>query len=162
MMMLGGMIGEITEEAAVTAVLNSRSYPSFSIAGMNIEPNAAVSAIADPEIPPNMMDVTILTWASPPLSFPKKILVKFTILLVSPMLFMISPASRKRGKARKTYEFIPEKNRWETIFINMGLSSCRIEKIAVSPSTKPMGTPMIISPKKHTRINMAIRLPLGF
>lgn len=40
--MLGGIIGPIMEEAAVTATENSLSYPSFSMAGKSIPPIAAV------------------------------------------------------------------------------------------------------------------------
>ena len=37
------MMGPITEDDAVTAALKVLSYPSFSMAGINIEPKAAGS-----------------------------------------------------------------------------------------------------------------------
>ena len=57
----GGMIGPMTELAAVMAAENRREYPCFSIAGINIEPMAEVSATADPDRPANSMDDSTLT-----------------------------------------------------------------------------------------------------
>ena len=53
MMPLGGIIGPITDDAAVTAAENRFVYPFFSIAGMSIEPIAEVSATAEPLKPAN-------------------------------------------------------------------------------------------------------------
>ena len=55
------MIGPITEDALVTAAAYALEYPSLSIAGINIEPNADVSATADPLNPANNILATILT-----------------------------------------------------------------------------------------------------
>ena len=48
-------------------VAKSVSIPLFFIAGINIEPKAEASAVADPEIPEKNMLETIETWAKPPL-----------------------------------------------------------------------------------------------
>ena len=49
------------------AAANLFEYPCFSIAGINIEPIADVSATAEPERPAKRIDERIFTWASPPL-----------------------------------------------------------------------------------------------
>ena len=48
--MLGGIIGPITEAAAVNAEEKSVSYPSSSIFGTSRVPIADISATAEPEI----------------------------------------------------------------------------------------------------------------
>ena len=106
-------MGAIMDEATVTAVLKSFPYPCFVMEGMKMLPRAAVSATAAPEMPPKMMLVTMFTWASPPLSRPKKRLAKSTSRVVSPTLFMMSPASRKKGRARKVKLSMAENIRWE-------------------------------------------------
>lgn len=47
--MLGGIIGPITEELAVTATEKSSSYPSLTMAGIRAPPIAEVSATAEPD-----------------------------------------------------------------------------------------------------------------
>ncbi|MBA7549415.1 hypothetical protein ES705_41896 [subsurface metagenome] len=60
------MIGPMHDEAAVTAALYLAEYPSSPIAGIIIEPIAAVSATAAPVIPAKNILVSILTWANAP------------------------------------------------------------------------------------------------
>ncbi|MBA7531082.1 hypothetical protein ES705_23293 [subsurface metagenome] len=50
---LGGIIGPWSAEAAVTAVLNSLSYPCLVIISISKGPSAATSARAEPVNPPN-------------------------------------------------------------------------------------------------------------
>ena len=57
----GGIIGPITELAAVIAAANFFVYPCFSMAGINIDPIAEVSATADPDRPANNIEVKMLT-----------------------------------------------------------------------------------------------------
>ena len=52
MLWLGGTSRPSQEDVIVTAVEKSASYPSSTIIGMRMEPREAVSAAADPEIPP--------------------------------------------------------------------------------------------------------------
>jgi hypothetical protein len=47
-------------------------YPFFFIAGISIEPNAATSATAEPEISAKNIDVAILIILKPPLINPTK------------------------------------------------------------------------------------------
>ena len=58
--MLGGMIGPIVDEAAVTAAEKSASYPSSTIALISIGPTPALSATADPLIPEKIILATTL------------------------------------------------------------------------------------------------------
>ena len=52
MLWLGGTSSPSQEEVIVTAVEKSGSYPSSTIIGIRMEPREAVSAEAEPEIPP--------------------------------------------------------------------------------------------------------------
>ena len=105
---LGGIIGPIALELALTATAKSVSIPLFFIAGINIEPKAEASAVADPEIPEKNILETIETCAKPPLICPTKALEKETILSVIPLSFIISPAAIKKGIAKRVNESTPE------------------------------------------------------
>ncbi len=59
--MLGGMMGPMTEEAAVMAAEKPLSYPDFSIMGISRDPRAAASATADPLMPAKSMLPTTFT-----------------------------------------------------------------------------------------------------
>ena len=98
-MPLGGMIGPMTDDAAVTAAAKRRVYPFFSIAGMSMEPSAEVSATADPLRPANSMLERMLTWASPPRTCPISAWLKRTRFMVICPAFIISPARMKNGIA---------------------------------------------------------------
>ena len=65
--MLGGIIGPMALELALTATAKSGSIPLFFIAGISIDPRADASAVADPDIPEKNILDTIETWANPPL-----------------------------------------------------------------------------------------------
>ena len=52
MLWLGGTSNPSQEDVMVTAVEKSSSYPSSTIMGIRMEPREAVSAAAEPEIPP--------------------------------------------------------------------------------------------------------------
>ena len=98
------MIGPIVAAAATTAAAYSAGYPSFFIAGIKTEPVADASATADPETPAIIILATMLTWDSPPLTWPKRAEEKSTSLLVIPPVFMRSPARMKKGIARNPKE----------------------------------------------------------
>lgn len=57
----GGMIAPLMEVAMVRAALKSREKPLFSIMLTWVRPSAAMSAIAEPEQPPNSMLATMFT-----------------------------------------------------------------------------------------------------
>ena len=98
--MLGGMMGPMVEEAAVTAAENSRSKPSFSMARISIVPRPAASATAEPLIPAKTMLARTFACPRPPGIQPISVLQKRKILVVMDPVFMSLPASRKKGIAR--------------------------------------------------------------
>src|SRR5699024_4313683 len=67
---LGGMTTPIVEDAAVTPVAVSLSYPFLSMLGISTLPVPAVSACAAPETPANIIDTSTFAWASPPFNGP--------------------------------------------------------------------------------------------
>ena len=81
---LGGIMGPMTDEAAVMAADISRGYPRFSISGMNTRPMAEVSATADPESPAKITDAHTLTRAIPARNLPTNRLARAIILEVMP------------------------------------------------------------------------------
>ena len=60
-MMEGGMIGPMTEEAAVTAAAYRLLYPCSRMAGTSVLDSAAASATAEPLTPAKKMEVIIFT-----------------------------------------------------------------------------------------------------
>ncbi len=95
----GGIIIPMVEEATVMPAEASGGYPRSSMAGIRILPSAEVSATEEPEIPPKIMEATILTSPSPPRIGFKSCRQKLMILLVMPPVFISSPASINRGMA---------------------------------------------------------------
>jgi len=98
---LGGIIGPMVEEAAVTAAANSGGYPSFFIASISIAPNPAASAVAAPVIPAKMMLASTFTYANPPRICPRPVMQNLKIASAPPPLFSRIPASTKKGIASK-------------------------------------------------------------
>ena len=105
--MLGGIIGPIMEEAAVTATENSLSYPSFSMAGKSIPPIAAVSATAEPDIVAKNTEATMLICASDPRIRPTSSLARRIMSSTRPSLVISSPASINSGTASRAKLFTP-------------------------------------------------------
>ncbi len=58
---LGGIMGPITDDAAVIAAEKFLSYPPFSIIGISRDPKAAASATAEPLIPAKSILAITLT-----------------------------------------------------------------------------------------------------
>ena len=75
----------MVDEAAVTAALNGRSYPSSNMAFISIIPSPEASATADPDMPENSMLARMLTWASPPVMCPTNTLARRKIFWVAPV-----------------------------------------------------------------------------
>ena len=61
LMMLGGMMGPITLEAAVMAAAKLSSKPSSFMACISISPKPAASAAAEPEMPANTILASTFT-----------------------------------------------------------------------------------------------------
>ena len=60
------MIMPMVEEATVMPADADFGYPFSSMAGIRMLPSAEVSATEEPEIPPKIMEATMLTSPSPP------------------------------------------------------------------------------------------------
>lgn len=72
-----------------------------------IEPMLAVSAMAVPDIPENIIEAPIFARLKPPLMCPSKSLQKWTIRLVIPQAFIRLPATINPGILSKTKTSIP-------------------------------------------------------
>tara|TARA_S200000501_G_scaffold55084_1_gene45204 strand:- start:62 stop:601 length:540 start_codon:yes stop_codon:yes gene_type:complete len=94
----------------VTAAANAPGYPFFFIAGIRIDPNAATSATADPEISAKNIEVAILIMLRPPLINPTSAEAKAINLLDMPALFIIEPARINNGIAIKGNFIDPSNN----------------------------------------------------
>src|SRR3954469_13957088 len=97
--MEGGMITASVADEDSTAAENSFEYPFCFIAGMRMDPSAAASATAEPEISAKNMEVTMVTCASAPRTKPKMAEESAIRRREMPDAFMIAPARMKRGMA---------------------------------------------------------------
>jgi hypothetical protein len=95
----GGIMIAKDAEDDVTAAANAPGYPFFFIAGIKIEPNAATSATADPEISAKNIEVAMLIMLKPPLINPTRAEANAINLLEIPALFIIEPAKINKGIA---------------------------------------------------------------
>src|SRR6266403_4333913 len=93
------MITASVAEEERTAAENSLEYPLFFIAGIRIDPSAAASATAEPEISAKNIEVTMVTCASAPRTKPKMAEESAIRRREMPEAFMIAPARMKRGIA---------------------------------------------------------------
>ena len=83
----------------VTAVAKGVGYPFSFMAGMRMEPRAATSATADPEISAKNIDAPMVTMESPPLIKPSRADAKAIKRREIPEAFIIAPARIKSGMA---------------------------------------------------------------
>ena len=104
----GGTIGPTVAADAITALENAGLKPRFFISGSKTVPVAAASASAEPEHPDIIKFAVTPTLANPPLRCPTSVEAKPTILRVTPVTFISSPAKMNNGIANKTKEFTPE------------------------------------------------------
>ena len=105
---LGGMIGPIMAAAEVRAPANFLSYPLFTIMGISTGPRAAISAMADPDMPPKNMLATTVAMARPPRIRPTKMRENLTKPSVIFPLAINSPAKTKNGIQSNGKLSIPE------------------------------------------------------
>jgi hypothetical protein len=101
-MMLGGMIGPMIAEAAVTAALKLLSYPALRIILISTAPRPLASAMAAPLIPAKNMLASTLVWPIPPRMRPMIRSANRIRRLVIPLALMISAAKMKSGTASRT------------------------------------------------------------
>ena len=76
--------------------------------GITSEPMAAVSAMADPEMPPNMRQDTTVTTPRPPGRNPKRVRANSTIRLPTPPRDSSSPPKMNSGTAMRMKGSTPE------------------------------------------------------
>src|SRR5207253_8737387 len=95
----GGMMTASVADEESTAAENSLLYPLLFIAGMRIDPSAAASATADPEISAKNIEVTMVTCASAPRTKPNSAEESAISRREMPEAFMIAPARTNNGMA---------------------------------------------------------------
>ena len=61
MILLGGITNPVVAAVVVTETLYSRPYPFLIISGIIIPPTLDTAAVAEPEMAPNIMQVSVLT-----------------------------------------------------------------------------------------------------
>ena len=115
----GGTSMPCTDEAMVTVVAKSRSYPALSIAGISTDPSEDMSAIGEPEIPPKNIEATILTIARPPRIQPTTARARRSRRSVIPPPLMMSPARMKNGTASSEKDARLPTIRWNAISSGM-------------------------------------------
>src|SRR5438270_14049937 len=104
----GGMMTASVADEESTAAENSLLYPLLFIAGMRIEPSAAASATADPEISAKNIEVTMVTWARAPRIHPSIAEESAMSRREIPEAFMIAPARMNSGMAMRGKLVAPE------------------------------------------------------
>ena len=159
----GGMITARVAEEDVTAAAKGAGYPFFFMAGIRIEPSAATSATAEPEISAKNMEVTILTMESPPLMKPTKAEAKAISRREMPEVFMIAPAMMKSGMARSGKLVAPSNITMATLG---KIDRSEVMTMATVPTTAremAMGTFIMMSTTKPRNMNRMVtgRLPPG-
>jgi hypothetical protein len=95
----GGMIIAREAEDDVIAAANSFEYPRFFISGIIIEPIAATSATAEPDISAKNNETPTFTIANAPRTKPISAETKLISRTVMPVAFMIAPARTNIGIA---------------------------------------------------------------
>ena len=88
----GGMITASVAADDITAAANGAGYPLLFMPGMRIDPSAATSATADPEISAKKSDAPMETCARPPRIQPNSDDAKAINRREMPDAFMIAPA----------------------------------------------------------------------
>src|SRR5688500_15761667 len=123
-------------------------------------PTAAASATAEPEMPPNRVDAAMLTWPSPPRTWPISDPANATMRAARPPRTIRSPAKMTNGMAISVKPDIPAERRWHTP--TGGRSRYRIVARLEMPRQKAIGVPISIkSVKTPNRIRYSIVLHLG-
>jgi hypothetical protein len=111
------------------------------MAGIMMEPMAAVSAAVDPEIPEKKISDTMETIPNPFLKWPTKAWARLTSLIEIPPVSIKAPARIKKGTAKRGKESQPVKIFCGTMIRGM-FPFIRRPRIEASPMLKAMGTLM--------------------
>ena len=95
----GGMITASVADDDITAAASGAGYPLAFIAGIRIDPSAAMSATAEPEISAKNIDAPTDTCARPPRIQPNSADATAISRCEMPDAFMIAPARMNSGIA---------------------------------------------------------------
>src|SRR5256885_4443820 len=159
----GGMITASVAEEESTAAENSLEYPLLFIAGMRIDPSAAASATADPEISAKNIEVTMVTWPNAPRIQPRSAEESAMRRREIPDAFMIAPARMKSGMAMRGKLVAPEYMASGALASAAKPPDCRMATIATTPSEMAIGTLTKTSRStapKRTKMAISARAPL--
>jgi len=117
------------------------------MAGIMMEPMAAVSAAVDPETPEKKISDTMETIPRPFLKWPTKAYARLTSLLEIPPVSMRAPARIKKGTAKRGKESQPVKIFCGTMTRGM-FPFTRRPTIEANPMLNAMGTLIATKPIK--------------
>ena len=115
MITLGGMIGPIMADDALTAAANAGSKPRSRMALISISPRPAASACATPDIAEKIMLATTLQWARPPRMWPTRACAKRKMRVAMPEVLSSWPARINNGTASSGKLSRPGAMRWTTM-----------------------------------------------
>ena len=153
--MLGGMIGPKDPAVAWMTEASPFGYPSLIMEGISMEPTAAVSAAAEPEMPANRAEVPISTRPMPPVKWPRKARAISISFSEMPPDSISSPESMKNGMAIKEKELTPENSFWATRVAGT-VPLIRMAMIEPAPKEKAMGTPRNRKIRNRTKLKINI------
>ena len=113
--MLGGIVSDIAQEAAIRAAICPGSLPRFFISGMRIGATAAMSAILEPEMPETRKIAPNSTYSRPPRTCPSRAARKLTMLRAIPVTSINRPRKMNNGTASNNRLDMPTSIRLSTI-----------------------------------------------
>jgi hypothetical protein len=129
------------------------------MAGIRIEPSAATSATAEPEISAKNSEVPMFTMARPPRTNPSSAEAKAISRRDRPEEFMIAPAKMNSGIANKGKLVAPSNMTRATLGSMAGPCVSTMASIATSPRATAMGTLRRIRANRPTTIRARIIEP---
>ena len=131
------------------------SQPSLRIWLRVMEPMAAASALAEPEMPAMRTPVTMVVYATPPRINPTSFFAKLTSVSVIWVASMICPPSMKKGTAIRAKESFAVKTFWASTRGCSPLSS-KMAMAEAPPIAMAMGKPIKRRTKNNSTINPII------
>ncbi len=140
----------------VTAAANGVGYPFRFMAGIRIEPRAATSATADPEISAKNRDAPMLTIESPPRTNPNSAEAKAISRREIPDAFMMAPARMKSGMAMRGKVVAPSNSTTAIEASPAGPDVTTMATTATTPRATAIGTSMLTRATRPTRRSVRV------
>jgi len=163
--LLGGIKSPVVAAVEVSATLKALSYPCRFIWGIINPPTDDTAAAADPEIDPNIMQVSTLTYPSPPRHQPTAADAKSISRRAIPPSPIKYPDRIKNGIASSGKLSTPPAIRWATIYDDSTLPMASTVRNDAAPMQIAIGTFISSSAAKLiTRIRISsiiVRPPLA-